>query len=66
MLSQMKKEKLLKILCALTILAECVFMSVLLTKLYVFLFPNQSWQAVLGFVVVFDLALSNFLLIFKK
>ena len=62
----MKKEKLLKALCALLILAECVFMSVLLTKLYVFLFPGQSWQAVIGYIILFDLALSNFLLIFKK
>ena len=62
----MKNEILAKVLCAAVIIGEFAFMSYLLTKLYIFLYPGQSWQAVLGFVILGDVILSNAMLIFKK
>jgi uncharacterized membrane protein len=62
----MSKEKILKIICAILIVAQCGFMAFLLTKLYIFLYPTMSWQAVLGYIILFDLALSNAILIFSK
>ena len=66
MLSQMKKEKIAKALCAAVIIGEFAYMSYLLMKLYIFLYPGQSWQAVLGFVILGDVILSNAILFFKK
>lgn len=62
----MKRVKLAKALCAITLIGEFAFMSYLLTKLFIFLYPGQSWQTVLGFVILGDVILSNAVLIFRN
>ena len=62
----MKKVKLAKALCAILIICQFVFMAYLLTKLFIFLYPGQSWQVVIGFAILADITLSNALLIFRE
>lgn len=62
----MKKAKLAKALCAILIICQFVFMAYLLTKLFIFLYPGQSWQVVIGFAILADITLSNALLIFRE
>ena len=62
----MKRVKLAKALCAIALIGEFAFMGYLLTKLFIFLYPGQSWQAVLGFVILGDVILSNAVLIFRN
>lgn len=62
----MKKVKLAKALRAILIICQFAFMAYLLTKLFIFLYPGQSWQAVIGFAILADITLSNALLIFRE
>ena len=62
----MKKAKLAKALYAILIICQFVFMAYLLTKLFIFLYPGQSWQVVIGFAILADITLSNALLIFRE
>lgn len=62
----MEKVKLAKVLCAILIICQFAFMAYLLTKLFIFLYPGQSWQAVIGFAILADIILSNALLIFRE
>ena len=62
----MEKVKLAKVLCAILLICQFAFMAYLLTKLFIFLYPGQSWQAVIGFAILADIILSNALLIFGE
>ena len=62
----MNKEKVYKVACAILLIAQFGYMSYLMTKLFIFLFPGQSWQAVIGFIVLADLIISNAMIIFAK
>ena len=64
--NKMNKEKVYKVACAILLIAQFGYMSYLMTKLFIFLFPGQSWQAVIGFIVLADLIISNAMLIFAK
>ena len=62
----MEKVKLVKALCAILLICQFALMAYLLTKLFIFLYPGQSWQAVVGFIILADITLSNALLIFRE
>ena len=62
----MKKVKLSKTLWAIRLICQFAFMAYLLNKLFIFLCPSQSWQAVVGFIILIDIILSNALLIFRN
>ena len=62
----MEKVKLAKALCAINLICQFALMAYLLTKLFIFLYPGQSWQAVVGFAILADITLSNALLIFRE
>ena len=58
-------NKIIKIIYFIVLLVELTILSVLLVKLYVFLFPNTIW-VVIGFICLFDIALTYAILLWEK
>ena len=58
-------NKFIKSLYFIILLVELTILSVLLVKLYVFLFPQTIW-VIIGFICLFDIALTYVILLWEK